>query len=100
MRSVYEETMAPIPFVTPTAAAMGRFAAMSRGIGRDEEEISTLADERAVAVATVHTRQDVAGLVSLHLDLHRQLVAISRGVWILVALAAALAWRVFAGGSL
>lgn len=95
MRSVYEETVAPMPWLTPTAAAMGRFMHMTRGITEDEGGRMTATDEHTVAQSIVHTRQDVAGLVSLQLDMHRQLVAISRGVWVLVVIAAICAWLAF-----
>lgn len=86
MRSSYEESMAPLGWLTPTAEAIARFAAMSRGVSRDEVDSQTVATDRDVAVATVHARQDIAGLVSLQFDLHRQLVNISRGVWVGVVL--------------
>lgn len=51
--------------------------------------------ERPVVMnAVVQTRQDVAGVFGMTVAIHGQLVAISRGVWVLVAIAAvaALKW--------
>jgi hypothetical protein len=53
------------------------------------------ADDHMVRVATVHIRQDVAGTISVLMDTHSQLVTISRGVWVIVALAAVALIRLF-----
>ncbi len=37
-------------------------------------------------VAILYARQDIAGVISLLTNAHHQLVMISRGVWLLVAL--------------
>lgn len=77
----------------PTQEAMARagtLQGMSRSEGFDSD---THADERAVAVAVVHTRQDVVLLYSMLVDCHRQSVNISRGVWALVAIGALILWR-------
>jgi hypothetical protein len=46
----------------------------------------TSAEERDVAVAIVHTRQDVVLICSMLNSVHDQLVTISRGIWILCAI--------------
>ena len=40
--------------------------------------------------STVHIRQDIAGLTTLLMYSHHQLVNISRGIWLIAALIAAL----------
>lgn len=69
----------------PTRDAMERAGALQFKSFSEGYESETVADERAVAVATVHARQDIVLLVSLLKDSHSQQVNISRGVWALVA---------------
>lgn len=68
----------------PTREAMARAAALQSMSLSEGYESRTEADERAVAVAVVHTRQDVVLLYSMLVDCHRQSVNVSRGVWALV----------------
>ena len=74
----------------PSKEALARAAALQRGSFNEANESSTDASPHAVAIATVHARQDIVLLVSLQLDLHRQLVTISRGVWLIAILL--IAW--------
>ena len=75
------------PWLYPTKMAAARATELQRGVRWDEQESETIADRRAVAVATVHARQDLILVYSMECDIHRQLVKISRGVWALAALA-------------
>lgn len=77
----------------PTQKAMQKAGELQYGAFSEGTESETLADERAVAVATVHTRQDLVLVYSMLTDCHRQLVTISRGVWVLAALTLALLLR-------
>lgn len=79
----------------PSDAAWERAATVQR-MGFDEASRSTTDTSRhSVAIATIHGRQDVAAILVMQYELHKQLVAISRGVWALVVLAvlAFLAWK-------
>ena len=75
----------------PTQDAIKRAAQAQQGSIHDERDSPTHADDRAVAVATVHTRQDLILLTSLTADCHRQLVKISQAAWIAVFLLFAIA---------
>lgn len=77
----------------PTRDAMARAGRLQHGSFNEAYESQTEAGERAVAVATVHARQDIVLLVSLLTDCHRQQVNISRGVWALVVIGLLLLWR-------
>jgi hypothetical protein len=82
----------------PTRAATYRALQLQRGVRSDEQEQLSLefldfADERKVGQATIHTREDLVMLLSWQIDIHRQLVIVSRGVWV-VALITAL-WTVW-----
>jgi hypothetical protein len=68
----------------PTRDALERATALQFKSFSEGHESQTEADERAVAVATVHARQDIVLLVSLLKDSHSQQVNVSRGVWALV----------------
>ena len=70
----------------PTRDALARAAELQRKSFSEGYESQTEADERAVAVATVHARQDIVLLVSFLKDCHSQQVNVSRGVWALVAI--------------
>ena len=76
----------------PTLAATKMATELQKGCFDEGVISSTKADGRAVAVATVHTRQDVVLLYAMATAQHAQLVNISRGVWVLALLAA---WIVF-----
>jgi hypothetical protein len=77
----------------PTRDAQRRAGALQLGSFNEAWESRTQADERAVAVATVHTRQDIVLIYSMLVDCHRQSVTISRGVWALVVVGALILWR-------
>ena len=65
----------------PTRDAMERASRLQFGSFSEGVESRTSAEERDVAVAIVHTRQDVVLIYSMLVDCHRQSVNISRGVW-------------------
>ena len=67
----------------PTREAIERAAALQRGSFNEGDESHTEANERDVAVATVHARQDIVLIYSMLVDCHRQAVTVSRGVWAL-----------------
>jgi hypothetical protein len=48
-----------------------------------EAESTTFVDREAVGQAAIHTRQDLVLIVKWQEEHHRQLVNISRGVWIM-----------------
>jgi len=68
----------------PTRKAMAAGIALKEAIA-DHETIQALSEPNYsaddLAVATVHSRQDIIGIYSMLVDSHRQLVTISRGVW-------------------
>lgn len=72
--------------LNPTKDACNRAADLQRGSFSEGYESKTPADERAVAVATVHARQDIVLIYSMLTSCHDQSVRISRGVWALVAI--------------
>lgn len=65
----------------PTRDAVERATQLQFGSFSEGMESRTPAEERDVAVAIVHTRQDVVLIYSMLVDCHRQSVNISRGVW-------------------
>lgn len=71
----------------PTQEAIARATALQRGSFSEAYTSDTPADEHAVAIATVHARQDIVLIYSMLLDCHRQSVNVSRGVWSLVIVA-------------
>ena len=79
----------------PTGDAIKRATHLQMGSLNEGVESKTLADERAVAVATVHTRQDLILIYSMLVDCHRQAVTISRGVWALVVIGLLVAARLY-----
>lgn len=79
----------------PTDRAIRRAGALQFGSFSEGVESQTLADERAVAVATVHARQDLILIYSMVIDCHRQAVTISRGVWALVAIGLLILARLY-----
>lgn len=68
----------------PTKKANAAASALQWTVIRDEYDSTTTASERDVAVATVHGRQDLVLIYSMLTDNHRQLVTVSRGVWVAV----------------
>jgi hypothetical protein len=70
----------------PTSKAWEVAYGVQKRTAADEMVSTTEANERDVAVATVHGRQDLILIASMQAALHDQLVIISRGVWALVAL--------------
>lgn len=79
--------------LNPTQDACKRAADLQRGSFSEGYESGTVADERAVAVATVHARQDIVLIYSMLTSCHEQSVIISRGVWALVAIGLLILWR-------
>lgn len=77
----------------PTRDAMARAGALQQGSFSEAFDSRTEADEHAVAIATVHTRQDVVLIYSMLVDCHRQGVNVSRGVWALVVVGLLILWR-------
>ena len=71
----------------PTRDAMARAGTLQRGSFSEAFDSDTVADEHAVAIATVHARQDLVLIYSMLVDCHRQTVNVSRGVWALVVVA-------------
>jgi hypothetical protein len=68
-------------FPTKTARST---ASQILGLVRDRETDSTTpSDPETVGQAVIHTRQDLVLLVYWQEQQHRQLVTISRGVWIM-----------------
>lgn len=68
----------------PTREANERAGALQHKSFSEGYESQTDASPHAVAIATVHARQDLVLVYSLLVDCHRQSVKISRGVWALV----------------
>lgn len=69
----------------PTRKAMAAGEALKEAVASHEtiqalSEPNYSADD--LAVAAMHSRQDIIGIYSMLTDSHRQLVAISRGVWL------------------
>ncbi len=89
-----------IPWLWPTKSAAARAWKLSQSVHDAEEKRAndspafsyTDAHER---IANVNARQDIAGLFSVQLALHKQLVNISRGVWVLALLVWILITAVF-----
>ena len=66
----------------PTRTAEARAKRLQDMVGAGEMASTTYVDEEVVGQATIHTRQDLVLLVQWQREQHRQLVNISRGVWI------------------
>lgn len=77
----------------PTAKAM-QFAASVANANRATEasRVGVYTDAQ-VQLATVHAREDIASIYVMQGENHKQLVAISRGVWALVMIVGAVAFR-------
>lgn len=67
----------------PTRTATARARRLQDRVGASEVGSSTYVDDKAVGQATIHTRQDLVLMVQWQSEHHRQLVNISRGVWIM-----------------
>jgi hypothetical protein len=77
-------------FWTPTRAARERSGELQASVIRAELDSRTAVDDDAVGQATIHGRQDLVLLVGMQTELHKQLVKISRGVWLLVLIGLAI----------
>lgn len=80
-------------FEDPTSEAMKRAYVLQRGSFDDGKTSPTSANERDVAVAIVHSRQDLVLAIGMQVECHRQLVTIARGVWLLVLMGALAFWH-------
>ena len=77
----------------PTRDAIARAMDLQYRTRVSEGDSDTLVDDRAVSIATIHGRQDLVLIYSMLTDQHRQLVTISRGVWVLALIGLALLAR-------
>lgn len=84
-----------VPFFWPTQSAIWRSNQAGVRSALKDIESTTDADERRVAVSIVHSREDGAALLIMQTHLHKQLVNISRGVWLLALLAIYFGNRAF-----
>lgn len=76
-----------LPWLWPTAMARARAAKLQDRVRTSEERQGFDFAPETVRQAAVHTRQDLVLLVGLEQAIHSQLVNISRGVWVLAAIA-------------
>lgn len=92
-RAIYRAPLVPWLFPTKAAAARAwRIADIgASGEAKRAGELDVISDAQARA-AIVNGRQDIAALFVLQLACHKQLVNISRGVWVVVF----LAWGIWA----
>ncbi len=67
----------------PTRTARAKASQLQTDVMFVEAESTTFVDSETVGQATIHTRQDLVLLCRWQEEHHRQLVNISRGVWII-----------------
>lgn len=76
--------MPPLPWLWPTQAARARAAKLQDIVRQTEIERAPEYGAIEARTAAVHARQDLVMTFSLQIDIHQQLVNISRGIWALV----------------
>ncbi len=67
----------------PTRTARAKAQQLQTAVMFSEAESTTFVDEETVGQAAIHTRQDLVLICRWQEEHHRQLVTISRGVWIM-----------------
>ena len=78
-----------------TEAAIKLASGISANALRHMQDETYKVDQGLAGVAMLHTRQDVAAIFSMQASIHRELVNLSRGVWILVFVVVSLALQHF-----
>lgn len=83
LRDLYRAPLWGLRWLFPTQTARARAGRLQDLVRFGETESTTFVDREAVGQAAIHTRQDLVLIVQWQEEHHRQLVNISRGVWIM-----------------
>jgi hypothetical protein len=82
-RMIYRAPRRGFGWLYPTTLARAKAAQLQSLVQGDEIESTSHVDDRTVGIAAIHGRQNIVLLVAWAEAHHRQLVTISRGVWII-----------------